>query len=65
VTYFPEKWWQEERTAHADATVDFPVGDVHAEVDEGFVPSEDVLIGAVDESAIQIEKRGGQPDCLA
>jgi hypothetical protein len=38
VIYFPEKWWQEERTAHAYAVVDFPVGDVHAKVGESFVP---------------------------
>jgi hypothetical protein len=48
VTDFSQKAGQEKGTTHAYAAVDFPVGNVHAEVGEGFVPRENVLIGAVD-----------------
>jgi hypothetical protein len=64
VTYFSQEAGQEKGTAHAYAAVDFPVGDVHAEVGEGFVPGENVLIGAVDQSAIKIEKHGSERDSL-
>ena len=64
VTYFSQKAGQEKGTAHAYAAVDFPVRDVQAEVGEGFVPGENVLIGAVDQSAIKIEKHGRERDSL-
>ncbi|HTG26944.1 MAG TPA: hypothetical protein VK818_01860 [Methylomirabilota bacterium] len=65
VTYFSQKGWQEKGTAHARAAVDFPVGDVHADVGERFVPREDMLIGAVDQRAIQVEKYERERDGLA
>ena len=44
------------------AAVNFPVGYVHAEVVEGCMPGEDMLIGGVDQRAIQIEKHGREWD---
>jgi hypothetical protein len=65
VTYFSQKAGQEKGTAHAYATVDSPVGNVPAEVGEGFVPGQHVLIGAVDERAIKVEKHRRERDGLA
>jgi hypothetical protein len=65
VTYFPQKTGQEKGTAHPDAAVDFPVGNVHAEVGEGFMLGQDVLISAVDQRVVQIEKHGRKRDGVA
>jgi hypothetical protein len=65
VTYFSQKGWQEKGTAHAYAAVDFPVRDVQTEIGEGFVPGEHVLIGAVNQRAIKIEKHRRGRDSVA
>jgi len=65
VIYFPQKTGQEKGAAHPDAAVDFPVGNVHAGVGEGFMPRQYVLIRAVDQRAVQIEKHGRKRDGVA
>ncbi len=55
---------QKKGSAHANAAVNFPVGDIHTKVGEGNVPGKNVLIGAVDQRAIQIEKHWREWDHL-
>ena len=47
VADFAEEAWKKKGSAHADAAMDFPVGNVHAKVGEGFMPGEDMLESAV------------------
>jgi hypothetical protein len=49
----------EETAAHSDPAVDPPHGELYAEALEGLPPGEDVLVDAVHQGAIQVEKKGG------
>ena len=44
--------------AHPDAAVDFPAGNCDAESQQRLRPSVDVLVIAVDESAVEVKKDG-------
>jgi hypothetical protein len=53
-----EKHMCEKAAAHPDLAVDAPYGEIDPFGLERFVPSQYVLINAIDESAIEIKKKG-------
>jgi hypothetical protein len=57
VAEFPEERVDEESTAHADAPVNFPDGEVDVHIRERLFPGDDVLVDAVDQRAIEVEEK--------
>ena len=55
---FAKKRFDEKSPAHANSAVNAPNRQLDAGLFECFAPSEHVLVDAINQSAVQIEKKG-------